>query len=33
MSGGIGEAYTSTSIGPDGMVYAINKGILWAIGS
>jgi hypothetical protein len=33
MSGGVGEAYTSTSIGPDGTIYATNKGILWAIGS
>jgi len=33
LTGGVGEAYTPTSVGPDGTVYAINKGILWAAGS
>jgi hypothetical protein len=31
LTGGQGEAYTPTSVGPDGTVYAINKGILWAV--
>ena len=32
ITSGIGEAYTPTVIGPDGTVYAINNGRLWAIG-
>jgi hypothetical protein len=32
LSGGIGEAYTPTAIGPDGTVYAINDAVLDAIG-
>jgi hypothetical protein len=27
------EAYTSTAIGPDGQIYAVNNAILWAVGS
>jgi hypothetical protein len=32
LTGGIGESYTPTSIGPDGQVYAINNAVLFAIG-
>jgi hypothetical protein len=32
LTGGIGEAYTPTVIGPDGTVYAINHAVLFAIG-
>jgi hypothetical protein len=32
LSPGVGEAYTPTVIGPDGTVYAINDGVLYAIG-
>ena len=32
ITSGIGEAYTPTVIGPDGTVYAINNGRVWAIG-
>jgi hypothetical protein len=32
LTSGVGEAYTPTVIGPDGTVYAINDGVLFAIG-
>jgi hypothetical protein len=32
LTGGIGEAYTPTVIGSDGTVYAINRGVLFAMG-
>lgn len=32
LSGGIGEPYVPTSIGPDGTIYTINGGTLYAIG-
>lgn len=33
MNGGIGQAYTATAMGPDGVVYAINNAQLHAIGA
>ena len=32
LNSGIGQAYTPTVIGPDGMVYAMNNAVLFAIG-
>ena len=32
ITSGIGEAYTPTIIGPDGTIYAINNGRIWAVG-
>ena len=33
LTAGIGEAYTPTVIGPDGLVYAINDATLFAVGT
>jgi hypothetical protein len=32
LTSGIGEAYTSTVLGPDGQIYAVNNAALFAIG-
>ena len=32
LTSGLGESYTPTAVGPDGKVYAINNGILFALG-
>jgi hypothetical protein len=32
LTSGLGESYTPTAVGPDGVVYAINNAILFAIG-
>lgn len=33
LTGGIGEAYTSTVIGPNGVCYAVNNAVLFALGT
>jgi hypothetical protein len=32
LTGGLGEAYTPTAIGPDGTVFAVNKAVLFSVG-
>ena len=32
LTSGLGESYTPTAVGPDGQVYAINNGVLFALG-
>jgi hypothetical protein len=32
LTSGLGESYTPTAVGPDGLVYAINNATLFAIG-
>ena len=31
LTSGLGESYTPTAVGPDGQVYAINNGVLFAL--
>jgi hypothetical protein len=33
LTSGLGEAYTPTLVGPDGVVYAVNNAILFAVGN
>ena len=32
LNSGLAESYTPTAIGPDGVVYAINNAVLFAVG-
>jgi hypothetical protein len=32
LTSGIGQAYTATVIGPDGVVYAVNNAVLFSVG-
>jgi hypothetical protein len=32
LTSGLGESYTPTAVGPDGLVYAINNAVLFAVG-
>jgi hypothetical protein len=32
LTGGLGESYTPTAVGPDGLVYAINNAVLFSVG-
>jgi hypothetical protein len=33
MNSGVGQAYTATAMGPDGVVYAVNNAQIHAIGA